>query len=236
MSTQTPSQRITEVVGSWRGIEAGPGRRGEFAFRLGRREIGHLHGDHAAHFSFPKELWAELKDAGRIVEHPVFPGRVGPAARRIEGEGDVDEVIALMRLNYERANGSPRTLGKLGDAELAYLTAERRLARLATVGADGTPHVVPVGFAYEPDSGTIDVGGHDLANSRKYKDVARTGRAAIVIDDLASADPWRPRGVEIRGRAEVITQPRPLIRIYPDRVRSWGVEPGGANADGARAA
>ncbi len=100
--TQTASQAITAEVTAWPGIEAGPGRRGEFAFRLGRREIGHLHGDHAAHFSFPKQIWMELKQAGRIVDHPVFPGRVGPAARRIETADDVDDVIALLRLNYER--------------------------------------------------------------------------------------------------------------------------------------
>ena len=79
---------------------AGPARR--VRVPLGRREIGHLHGDHAAHFSFPKPVWAELAAEGRIVDHPVFPGRVGPAARRIEDDDDVRDVIALLRLNYER--------------------------------------------------------------------------------------------------------------------------------------
>ena len=82
-STPTPSEQITDEVTSWPGVTAGPGRRGEFAFRVGRREIGHLHGDHAAHFSFPRDVWADLSDQGRIGEHPVFPGKVGPAARRI---------------------------------------------------------------------------------------------------------------------------------------------------------
>jgi hypothetical protein len=100
---RTASQRITEEVTSWPGVEAGPGRRGEFAFSVGRRQIGHLHGDHAAHFSFPKDVWAELMEEGRIVEHPVFPGKQGPAARRIEDEADVRDVIALLRLNYDRA-------------------------------------------------------------------------------------------------------------------------------------
>lgn len=104
MTSQTAGQQITEEVTSWPGVEAGPGRRGEFAFKLGRRELGHLHGDHAAHFSFPNELWAELRDQGRITEHPVFPGKIGPAARRIENEADVRDVIALMRLNYDRAS------------------------------------------------------------------------------------------------------------------------------------
>jgi Family of unknown function (DUF5519) len=101
-SDVSPSRRITDEVTSWPGVTAGPGRRGEFSFRVGRREIGHLHGDHAAHFNFPKEVWLALRDEGRIGEHPVFPGRQGPAARRIEHAADVDDVIALLRLNYER--------------------------------------------------------------------------------------------------------------------------------------
>ena len=98
----TASEQITDAVTSWPGVEAGPGKRGEFAFKVGHREIGHLHGDRSAHFSFPKDLWAELEAQGRITEHTVFPGRVGPAARRIDSQGDVEDVIALMRLNYER--------------------------------------------------------------------------------------------------------------------------------------
>jgi hypothetical protein len=101
--TQSASEQITEEVTSWPGVEAGPGRRGEFAFKVGRREIGHLHGDHAAHFSFPKDVWAGLMEQGRVVDHPVFPGKAGPAARRIENEADTRDVIELMRLNYDRA-------------------------------------------------------------------------------------------------------------------------------------
>jgi hypothetical protein len=98
----TASQRITEQVTSWPGVEAGLGSRGEFAFTVGRRQIGHLHGDRSAHFSFPKQVWAELFEQGRIVHHPVFPGKQGPAARRIEDAADVDDVIALLRMNYDR--------------------------------------------------------------------------------------------------------------------------------------
>src|SRR5687767_5771853 len=101
----TASQKITETVTAWPGVEAGTGSRGEFAFTVGRRQIGHLHGDHAAHFSFPKPLWSELFEQGRIGYHPVFPGRPGHAARRIEVDADVDDVIALLRLNYERVVG-----------------------------------------------------------------------------------------------------------------------------------
>jgi hypothetical protein len=101
-ATQTASEQITQELTSWSGVDAGPGRRGEFSFKLGRHELGHLHGDRTAHFFFPKELWRELKGQGRITEHPVFPGKEGPAARAIAGQGDVADVIELMRLNYRR--------------------------------------------------------------------------------------------------------------------------------------
>jgi Family of unknown function (DUF5519) len=102
---RTASEQITEEVTSWPGVEAGAGPRGEFAFKVGRLEIGHLHGDHAAHFSFPKQVWAELFEQDRIVYHPVFPDKQGPAARRIEDEADVRDVIELLRLNYDRMTG-----------------------------------------------------------------------------------------------------------------------------------
>jgi pyridoxamine 5'-phosphate oxidase family protein len=110
------------------------------------------------------------------------------------------------------------------DAEVRYLAGGQQLGRIATVGADGTPHVVPVAWIYNAARDTIDVGGHGLEQSKKFRDVARTGRAAIVIDDLASTDPWHPRAVEVRGRAEAIALPTPLIRIYPERIVSWGLE------------
>jgi Family of unknown function (DUF5519) len=103
---QRPSERIIEKVTSWPGVTAGPGRRGELGFRVGRREIGHLHGDQAAHFGFPKSVWQSLFEADRIDYHPVFPGRPGFGARRIETEADVEDVIALMRLNYDRVIAS----------------------------------------------------------------------------------------------------------------------------------
>lgn len=107
------------------------------------------------------------------------------------------------------------------EEELRYLLGEPRLARLATVGKDGTPHVAPVGWTYNAELGTIDIGGRDMANTKKYRDVRRTGRAAIVIDDVLP--PWRPRGIEVRGRAEAVNGERPLIRIHPERIVSWGI-------------
>ena len=99
----TASEQITHEVTSWPGVEAGIGSRGEYGFRVGKRELGHLHGDHAAHFGFPKAVWQELYDEGRITYHPVFPDKKGWASRRIEGDDDVRDVIAMLRLNYERA-------------------------------------------------------------------------------------------------------------------------------------
>jgi pyridoxamine 5'-phosphate oxidase family protein len=115
------------------------------------------------------------------------------------------------------ANGSVFTEGELG-----YLS-ERRLGRIATVGKDGTPHVAPVGWRYDPEQDAVEVGGRDFGRSKKYRDAARSGRAAIVIDDVVSVDPWQPRGIEIRGAAEVLDDP-PRIRIRPARVVSWGLE------------
>jgi pyridoxamine 5'-phosphate oxidase family protein len=110
--------------------------------------------------------------------------------------------------------------------ELEYLGERKpeRLGRVATVGNDGTPHVVPVGWRFNPELDAIEVGGMNLADTKKFKDVRRSGRAAIVIDDLVSTDPWRPRGIEVRGRAEAIEGDRPRIRIRPERIVSWGLE------------
>jgi hypothetical protein len=100
---RTARQTILEEVTSWPGVEADTEELGELSFKLGEREIGHLHGDSAAHFSFPRQLWAELMEEGRIVPHPVFPdAHQGPAARRIKDENDVRDVIQLLRLNYDR--------------------------------------------------------------------------------------------------------------------------------------
>ena len=107
--------------------------------------------------------------------------------------------------------------------ERDYLVGGRQLGRIATVGADGTPHVVPVAWFYNAVRDTIDVGGHELERTKKFRDVRRSGRVAIVIDDLASEDPWHPRGLEVRGRGEAIALPTPLIRVHPERIVSWGL-------------
>lgn len=117
-------------------------------------------------------------------------------------------------------------------AEVAYLQSQR-LGRLATVGPDGQPHVVPVGFRYNPELDVVDIGGHDFARRKKYRDVQRNPRVAFVVDDLASTAPWRPRGIEIRGEAEVRESggeeigpgfDPEMFRIRPRRIISWALE------------
>src|SRR5215218_7243281 len=100
-TTTSPSARIIAEVTSWPGVEAGPGERGELGFRVGRRQIGHLHGDRAAHFGFPRRVWDALIAEGRVGPHPI--DRPDWAERRIRDDRDVDEVVALLRMNYERA-------------------------------------------------------------------------------------------------------------------------------------
>jgi pyridoxamine 5'-phosphate oxidase family protein len=110
------------------------------------------------------------------------------------------------------------------EAELQYLRSERRLGRLATVGPDNMPHIAPVGWRLDPDTETIVITGRDLPATKKFRDVATTGRAAIVIDDVLP--PWQPRGVEIRGRATSIDDTQPRIQIQPTRIVSWGLDGG----------
>jgi pyridoxamine 5'-phosphate oxidase family protein len=109
------------------------------------------------------------------------------------------------------------------DAEIDYLSTQP-LGRLATIQPDGNPQVKPVGFGYNASLGTIDVTGFNLTSSQKFRNVSRNGQAALVVDDIVSTDPWRVRFLEVRGRAEAIAAPDPLIRIHPSRVLSFGVE------------
>jgi Family of unknown function (DUF5519) len=103
MPRMTASERITAEATSWPGVTTAHGSRGEFSFRVGRREIGHLHGDRVAHFGFPKAIGAQLRAEGRIGPHPVMPDNPGWGARRLDTDADVEDVIALLRLNYDRA-------------------------------------------------------------------------------------------------------------------------------------
>lgn len=111
------------------------------------------------------------------------------------------------------------------DAELEYL-AGQPLGRIATAQPDGTLQVSPVSFHHNPEFDSIDIAGHRMVESRKFKNIADNSRVAFVVDDLGSQAPWRPRCVEIRGRGEAIADsPRgPIIRIIPQRIISFGIE------------
>jgi pyridoxamine 5'-phosphate oxidase family protein len=115
----------------------------------------------------------------------------------------------------------------LTDAEAAYLRDAHPMARLATVGRDGTPHVTPLGmYRVDTATGTIDTFGRGLTTTKKWRDVRSTGRAAIVFDDVGP--PFRPRGLEIRGSAEAIDGAEPLIRVHPQRIVAWGLDDTGS--------
>jgi pyridoxamine 5'-phosphate oxidase family protein len=103
------------------------------------------------------------------------------------------------------------------------------LARLATIQPDGTLQNNPVGFTYNDDLGTIDIHGYRMSKSRKFRNVASNSTVALVIDDIASRDPWRVRCLEIRGTAEQAESgdtenDTAIIRITPRRIISFGID------------
>ncbi len=114
--------------------------------------------------------------------------------------------------------------------ELDYLQ-KQRLGRLATVDADGNPHVVPVGFRYNSEADTIDIGGHGIAQSKKWRDVGRHPRVAFVVDDVLP--PWQPRSIVIEADVELLESggeqfgngfASELMRLYPDKIIAWGID------------
>jgi pyridoxamine 5'-phosphate oxidase family protein len=117
------------------------------------------------------------------------------------------------------------------EKEIQYLR-EQRLGRLATIDAEGGPHVVPVAFRYNQELDALDIGGHNIAGSRKFRDAGKIGKAAFVVDNVLPS--WRPRGIEVRGRTELHAEggkeimddfAEKMIRILPQRIVSWGVDP-----------
>jgi pyridoxamine 5'-phosphate oxidase family protein len=120
-------------------------------------------------------------------------------------------------------------LSRFTQSEIEYLRSQR-LGRLATLDSRGDLHVVPVGFRYNPDTDTIDIGGHDIVPTKKYRDALRHGRVAFVVDDVLP--PWSPRLVEVRGRVQAQAEggqainPRfapDILRITPTYIVSIGV-------------
>ena len=114
--------------------------------------------------------------------------------------------------------------------ELDYLLGERRLGRLATVDETGQPHVVPVGWRYNPELDTIDISGRNFAATKKFRNVRENPKAAFVVDDVLP--PWRPRSIMVQGRAQTLEARadadagggRAMIRIIPEKIVSWGLE------------
>src|SRR5437660_7588842 len=100
-------------------------------------------------------------------------------------------------------------MSKFTAAELAYLQSQR-LGRLATVNERGEPQVAAVGFRYNPEFDTIDIGGYDMANTQKFRNVARNGLASLLVDDVLP--PWRTRSFEIRGHAHALLEGGQPIR------------------------
>ena len=117
----------------------------------------------------------------------------------------------------------------LTPAEVEYLHGQR-LGRIATIGPDGAPQARPVGFRYNPELKTVDIGGRNLVASRKYRNLEADPRVSFVVDDLETISPWVPRGIEMRGTTELLPDEVPhaslppgVIRIHIDRIFSWGL-------------
>jgi pyridoxamine 5'-phosphate oxidase family protein len=111
--------------------------------------------------------------------------------------------------------------------EIAYLRTQR-LARLATVSAQGQPDADAVAFEF--DGTHFFIGGYALAKTRKYKNIASDQHlVSLIIDDLAAIDPWTPRGIKIHGYAEAVKRPgrfgvTDYLAIRPTISWSWGIE------------
>jgi pyridoxamine 5'-phosphate oxidase family protein len=114
------------------------------------------------------------------------------------------------------------------EEEIAYLRTQR-LARIATVAADGQPDVMPVGYQF--DGKYFYVGGMNPVRTRKFRNVrAGNTKVALVIDDLVSVNPWTVRGLRIYGNAELLVRqegqfgPGQYMRITPTVSWSWNLE------------
>jgi len=107
--------------------------------------------------------------------------------------------------------------------ELEYLQSQW-LGRLATVGADGTPHIVPLAYRYNPTLDTLDITGYRMRDSKKWRDIQRSGQVAFLVDDVLTNQ--EARGIEVRGTAVTIEGETPLIRITARRIIGWGLDTG----------
>ena len=106
------------------------------------------------------------------------------------------------------------------DAELEYLKSQP-LMRFASASATGKPDVSPVTFGVDGDS--IVTGGFDIGKTVRYRNITTNPQVTVVIDDLASTDPWSPRGIKIIGSATIEEGPPAQFRIVPSVIISWGI-------------
>ncbi|MFX1253489.1 MAG: PPOX class F420-dependent oxidoreductase [Promethearchaeota archaeon] len=112
------------------------------------------------------------------------------------------------------------------EKEIEYLKTQR-LARIGTVSSKGQVDVAPV--AYEFDGKQFFIGGRNMIKTKKYWNVKKNKKIALVVDDLETVDPWKPRGIKIHGTAELIERQGRFgsgsyIRFIPEIHWSWGVE------------
>jgi pyridoxamine 5'-phosphate oxidase family protein len=129
------------------------------------------------------------------------------------------------------------------DKEIEYLR-EQPLGRMATTGSDGAPHIAPVGFRFDPSAETIQIGGHGMATSKKWRDLQANPKIAFAVDDLVSTNPWTPRGILIRGRAELHPEggeqhfgdgwDPAWLEVVPQRIIAWGIEGSAFSETGRR--
>ncbi len=120
-------------------------------------------------------------------------------------------------------------MSRFTEEEIEYLRSQR-LGRMATLGKNGDLHVVPVGFRYNPEADAIDIGGHNIVPTKKYRDALRYGRIAFVVDDVLP--PWRPRMIEMRGAVQAFPQggrsinegfAPDILRLTPTYIVSLGI-------------
>lgn len=139
-----------------------------------------------------------------------------------EVRGSIDEALQMNEGIFD--------MSIFTNKELDYLR-QQRLGRLATVDVHGNPHVVPVGFRYNPETDTIDIGGHDIAQTKKWSDAGRHPRVAFVVDDVLP--PWQPRTITIQADAKLLESGGELfgqgfgpqvIRLHPVKIIAWGID------------
>jgi pyridoxamine 5'-phosphate oxidase family protein len=114
------------------------------------------------------------------------------------------------------------------------------IGRLSTIGPEGQPQIRPVGVHLGPD-GTVDIVGHALAATQKWRNVIANPKVAFIVDEVTSVVPPRAQGIEVRGTARALPGEGStdgglsgdIIRLTPTRIVSWGIDGEGTRARNA---